>query len=131
MITITKTILGFSALASAGAWTVVDPVAPAKMHAPAPAIVAHGKMVDRMPMVDSKLSGEQILIRIRGAHGLPTGEKIASVDCKLFAWPNIPAECISTADAPRKVRVISIEVRTTAPAAATAAAQPTPARVIR
>jgi hypothetical protein len=131
MITVTKTILALSALASAGAWTVVEPTAAVRTHVPASAIIANGKVVDRMPMVEGGLSSEQILVRIRSAHGLPT--KVAAVDCKLFAWPNIPAECISASggDTPRQVRVISTDARPAGQAAPAPTTAALPARVIR
>jgi hypothetical protein len=128
MITATKTILGLSALALAGAWTVVGATTPARLQLASPATMANGKIIDRAPMVDSPLTNEQILIRIRSAHGLPTGVKLADVDCKQFAWPNIPSECIVSEDgaARRQVRVISVDTRSSATPAATS-----PARMIR
>ncbi|MET0606980.1 MAG: hypothetical protein ABWZ80_11025 [Beijerinckiaceae bacterium] len=129
MITVTKSILGLSALASAGAWTVIEPTHPAKQHAPAPAIMASGKIVDRAPMAGGDLlSSQQIIVRIRSAHGLPTGIQVAEVDCKQFAWPNIPSECISSDDGAqrRQVRVISAGSNTQQSPQATP-----PARVLR
>lgn len=147
MITIAKTVIGISALASAGAWTAIDPEPPVRTQIPAPTLIptinANGKVANRLPTIDGQtLSGSEIVTRIRMAHGLTgattnqTAVQVASVDCKLFAWPHIPSECLTPADgstARRPVRVISSEARTVQSAAPqlTATATQPAARLIR
>ena len=138
MITIAKTIIGVSALASAGAWTVIDPEPAARLQTPAPLLIptinVNGKVANRLPTVDGQiLSGDEIVARIRSAHGMTANQaaqQLASVDCKLFSWPNIPSECLTPGEgstARRQVRVIASDARTTqAQPAASTAAQPAP-----
>lgn len=120
MITIAKTILGLSALVSAGAMMVIIPEAPAATAtAPAPmlipAVTTNGKVANRLPSAfEQRVAGAEAVARLRAAR--PPGDAIrtAAFDCRVFSWPHIPAECLTTADgsAPRRpARVIGAESR--------------------
>lgn len=144
MLTIAKTVFGISALASAGAWTAIDAEPPVRSQDPTPLLIptisVNGKVANRLPSAESQvLAGSEILVRIRSAHGMtasPTSLQVASVDCKLFAWPHIPSECLTPTDgsaARRPVRMISSDTRTVQSAAPqlTATATQPAVRLIR
>lgn len=111
MFAIAKMIVGASALASAGAVTLIDnaPAPVANDASLRPTIQINGKAVNRLSMEDGRImSNAEINSRILMAHGLAAS---AATDCKAHAWPNIPAECISTSEGqPRRaVRLITTD----------------------
>lgn len=118
MITIAKTILGLSALASAGAMTVVAPEAPAAATpAPAPMLIptvtVNGKVANRLPSAaEQRIASAEAVARIRIAHSPSATQQPASLDCRVFSWPHIPTECLTTTDGstPRRpARVIGAQ----------------------
>jgi hypothetical protein len=125
MITLTKTLIGLSALVSAGAMTMVAPPAATPPHGAAPALVATGKIADRLPGGAAATPTGPAAARIRIAHGEAPGA--AAPDCRSFSWPHIPAGCLTANGAPaRAVRVIST-VGAAAAATSPVIAQPQPA----
>ncbi|WP_342358582.1 hypothetical protein [Terrarubrum flagellatum] len=140
MKTVSKAILGFSALASFAALAMIEPAFSARPQVEGPALTSQGKIATRLPGAAQPATQSEAMARIRMAHGLTgarpdqTAQQIAALDCKGFSWPDVPAECLTPADGAsnrRPVRVIARDVSTVSikPVAATAS-QPTP-RVAR